>query len=177
MLVGSLLSSLFVTERHRAKAGSVGFAIPTMVEITVPDTSIEPLVTTNMTGRFLATKVARQGYVRMGFHECELVHEGVIVNALHSIVSSLGVERDWANRSPTVELAVYKMLAAGYRPLTVVTNQPDLKAPEGVTVRFNPDVHGTLLCAEPRMTGLHIRVKDHVGVIAHHVDKAFVVVA
>lgn len=177
MLVGSLLSSLFVTERHRAKAGSVGFSIPTMVEITVPDLSIEPLVTTNMTGKFLPTRVAKQGYVRMGFHECELNHEGVVVGALYSALSALGVERKWNNTATTVELAAYKMLSAGYRPLTVVTRDLEVKAPEGIVVRYNPDVPGTLLCAEPRMTGLHIRVKDYIGVVAHHVDKAFVVVA
>jgi hypothetical protein len=147
-----------------------------MVEVTVPDMSIEPLVTTNMVGQFLPTRVSKQGYVRMAFHKCEPDKEGLVVNSLYSVLKSLGVERGWPNTSPTVELAAYKMLAVGYRPLNVVTNQPDLKAPEGLSVRIDPSVQGTLLCAEPRMTGLHIRVKDYVGVVAHHVDKAFVVV-
>lgn len=174
----SLLAHLFVTERHRARAGNTGHARPCVSEVTITDNSIEPLMATNMSGVFLNTRISKQGYARFGFTEVDYTQEVDLLRALHSAVVANGKSLGWENNATSFEDAINKMAGNGIFPATIVAaKHPGIELHKDT--RFVQAPLGErvgLVLASPIEVGLYTRVRDHAGVLVHRADRAIVAV-
>jgi len=171
----SVLSQLFITERHRQRAANVGFSLPALLEHDV-QASVEPLLATNMRGTFLRTRVSRTGSVRSGFSECPIDKEPELLREFWNVLIKEGEQEGWDNTAPTVEEALEKLRKAGLTPKTLVVASDLDGAPEGLRVLKSELPGGALAAAEPEVTGIYTRVGDHVSIMAQRVNVALVVV-
>lgn len=172
------LSQLFITERHRPRAGAVGHSVPLASEIDVDDRSIEPVVVSTTRGTFLESRVSRHGYLRFGFSECRVDLEGKLVLELHGLLVELSKQHRWGSISPTPESAVQHMLANGEKPFHLAAG-PWLEVDEvgGARVLDVGMPQGVaLLVTSPVDAGLYTRIGDYVGLVAYRVNRAFVAV-
>lgn len=172
----SLLSQVFVTERHRQRAGDVGYAVPGMSEVYYGDAAIEPLLATNMKGSFLRTRVSSSGgYARFGYSAVPVEDEAVLIGELYKVLLDRAPVEGWQNVVSTVPEALVRMRSFGVRPCVILsataTPVDDLLAlpaplPEGAALVVGP--------AEG--AGLHTRIGAHVGILAQRVSTLFVAV-
>jgi hypothetical protein len=175
----TILSHLFVTERHRLKAGDVGHSVPLLSEIDVLDRSIEPLLVTSTRGTFLPTTVSQKGYARFGFTSCSPAQELELLVEFHRVLVERGRACNWGNVVSTMEEGLAVMNGFNLHPVFILMPKED-PAPtlEGVVVLNCPLPRGSALISTlPEIAGLHTRVGDYVGVMAKRVDKAFVAVS
>jgi hypothetical protein len=175
----SLFAHLFVAERHRQRAGEVGFAVPAFSEIEVGDANIEPLLATNMRGTFLRTRVARQGYARFGFSECPIEAEGKLLGEFYRVLVWAARHEQWQNLTSSEDQALTRIRELGFMPKIVVRAEgaPESAVPEGVyKVVADLPPGASLVVAPAPQAGLYTRVGEHMGLLAYHVDRAFVAV-
>lgn len=169
------LSQLFVTERHRLRAGNVGHSVPLASEIDLDDPALEPLMVTTTRGTFIQSRVAKGGYLRFGFSECPLDREGALVLGLHR---QLVAHSEVSCVVATPEQAAAQMRLNGETPFHLAAG-PWIEADEigGARVLDIGLPQGiALLMASPAKAGLHTRIGDYVGVLAFRVNRAFVAV-
>lgn len=172
----TLLSQMFVTERHRLRAGNVGHSMPLASEVDTNDRSIEPLMITTTRGTFLQSRVSRGGYARFGFSECTGDQEATLVREFHRMLVSRSKLNGWSCVAAGVGEAMGLMRGKGVKPCHLVAG-PWLKAAEDVKVLDAGFPDGVaLLAADPSVAGLHTRVGDYVGILAYRVDRCFVAV-
>lgn len=172
----TLLSQLFVTERHRLRAGYVGHAMPLASEIDVDDHSIEPLLITTTRGTFLESWVSRAGYARFGFSECPIEEEATLIREFHRVLVARSRVNGWGCVAATVGDALTLMRGRGANPCHVVAG-PWLNAMGNLKVLDAGFPEGAaLLLPEPSAAGLHTRVGDYVGILAYRVDRCFAAV-
>lgn len=175
----SLLSHLFVTERHRAKASAmVGHSTPYLSEFDVDNRDIEPLLATNMRGDFIRTRVARAGHVRFGYTELDWTKESALIAALHAAIVRNAEEEGWGNVVGTVDAAIERMVQTDFVPrLVLVASKEGLTVPESlVVVECEIPAGMALVAAHPLQTGLYTRIRNHVGVLAQNVDQSLTAV-
>jgi len=175
----TLLSEIFITERHRLRAGNVGYSMPLASEIDVDDRSIEPLMITTTRGTFLQSRVSAAGYARFGFSECPVNQEGALLQEFHRVLLSRIDANGWISAAPTVGEALRLMSSQGIKPRHLVGGPwlADGAAAREVKVLDAGFTEGSaLLIAEPAVAGLHTRVGDYVGVLAYRVNRCFVAV-
>jgi len=173
----SALSQLFIVERHRQRAANVGFSVPAMGECQVPeDASVEPLLTTNMGGNFLLTRVSGEGYARHGFYECPLDQETLLLSEFCRTLVKEGSRAGWDNTSDSIQGALERMRRAGLTPAVVVVPEELLDPPEGLRVVISALPCKALVVADPKDAGSYVRIGGHVSILAQSVDRAFVVV-
>lgn len=177
MFVFSSLSRLFITERHRQRAGDVGFSIPALSEVELqPDA--KPLLATNMRGAFVPTSVSMQGYARYGFSECPLDQESDLLLAFHRSLLEVSTKESWSNRASSVEEALTLMPKLGFEPKILIgPDSVEMAVGNLAIVKSNLPEGTALLSAHPHHTGSYTRVGDYVGILAQRVNRAFVVVA
>jgi hypothetical protein len=171
--VFSALSQLFTVERHRPRAGEVGFSVPAITEIDVADGDIEPLLATNMRGGFLRTRVSRAGTARYGYSECALDQEPALFRVFYQTLVREAEREGWGTVR-TVSEACELMTLRGVRPAVVV-------APEALETGLRCLVSelppgAALVSAGPVASGVYTRIGNYVGILAYRVDKVFVVV-
>jgi hypothetical protein len=172
----TLLSQLFVTERHRLRGGEVGHSVPLASEVDVGDRSIEPLMISTTRGTFLESRVAKGGYARFGFSECGIAAEAGLVQEFHRVLVARTEVNGWPSLVGSVDDALRVMLGHGVKPGHLVAGAW-LEPGAGVPVLDGGFPGGTaLLVAEPAGAGLHTRVGDYVGILAYRVDRCFVAV-
>jgi hypothetical protein len=177
----SILSQLFVTERHRPRSGGVGFSLPVFGEQTVKE-NIEPLLVTNMRNEFVQTQKSRDGYARYGFSECPLEKEEELFLKFFEALIREGHKNGWGNVTLTLSLALERMSQNGIYPSCLVmgNNNEEVNstafAKERVFIADSLPKPTALLVAQAPFAGTYNRIGDHVGVLAQHADKAFVVV-
>lgn len=176
MFVFSPLARLFVTERHRQRAGVVGFSVPALSEAFVGDINSDPLLVTNMRGSFVRTRVSREGYARYGFCECSLDLEGDLMLALYQGLRTASENEGWGNRVSSIEEAVELQQKTGLVPKTLVVSDGVEVKFDGLVVRSPLPEGAALLATDQQHTGYYTRVGDHVGILAHNVNRTFVVV-
>ena len=175
----SLLSHVFVTERHRPRAGQVGFAVPAFSEIDVGEDNIEPLLATNMRGTFLRTRVSLHRQARFGFSECGLAQEGALLREFHRVLVATAANENWTNVTSSIPEALERMQSFGTAPKLVLlpANSSDFEPPAGVLPMLIDLPDGAaLVVASPQLAGLHTRIGDHVGILAQRVNMTFVAV-
>jgi hypothetical protein len=166
----TLLAHLFVAERHRPRASTVGFSRPYLSEIDVEDRSIEPLLATNSQGKFLNTHVSKLGYARFGYTECTPDDEGKILVELHKALAQLYVCASDAKSGLDL------MRGGGVTPRVVVSDTgEDVDGVVGVRCQEFPK-GCALIIAPAEGAGLYTRIGSSVGVLAKRVDKCFVAV-
>lgn len=171
MFAPTVLSQLFVTERHRPKADDVGFSVPAISEIDV-EGEIEPLLASNMRNSFLRTHVSSHGTVRYGYSECPLEQEGALLGVFYRILSREASE-DWGTVR-TVAEACDRMKRAGLTPAVVVQPEPvDDSLP---VLTANIPEGCSLVVAKPEQAGIYTRIGEYVGILAYRIDSAFVAV-
>ena len=174
----SILSQLFVVERHRPRAGDVGHSVPALSEIEVAEgAQIEPLLVTNMRGTFLPTRVAKEGYIRHGYSECPPDQEGELLKELYRVLRAQG----WGNVAPTLTAACAIMDAHGLTPKTMVqSSELPSDYEDGCGVKVWGSDHlplgSALVVASPEAAGTYTRIGNHVGVVIQRADQTFVVV-
>ena len=172
------LAQLFITERHRPRAGVVGHSVPLASEIDVVDRALDPVLITSTRGTFLESRVSRMGYVRFGFSECPLEREGALVLELHRQLVRCAEAKGWDCVAACPADAAARMRMKGETPFHLVAG-PWLEEEEvgGARVLDVGLPSGiALLVTSPVRAGLYTRIGDHVGVIAHCVDRYFVAV-
>jgi hypothetical protein len=176
MFVFSSLSRLFITERHRQRAGEVGFSIPALSEVEL-GLEAQPLLATNMRGAFVPTNVSMHGYARYGFSECLLDQESDLLLAFYRSLLEESTKGSWSNKVSSVAEAITLMPKLGFEPKILIG--PASVEPVGNLAVVRSDLpEGTaILSAHPQNTGSYTRVGDYVGVLAQRIDRAFVVVA
>ena len=175
----SLLAHIFVTERHRPRAGQVGFSVPAFSEIDVGEDNIEPLLATNMRGTFLRTRVSLHRRARFGFSECGLAQEGALLRDFHRVLVETAAHEHWDNVVSSIPEALERMQGFGTAPKLVLLpeSSSDFEPPPGVLPLLIGLSHGTaLVVAAPNLAGLHTRIGDHVGILAQRVNMTFVAV-
>lgn len=175
----SLLSHVFVTERHRPRAGQVGFAVPAFSEIDVGEDDIEPLLATNMRGTFLRTRVSLHRQARFGFSECGLAQEEALLREFHRVLVETAAHENWTNVTSSIPDALERMQSFGTPPKLVLlpASSSDFEPPAGVLPMLIGLPEGTaLVVASPHLAGLHTRIGDHVGILAQRVNMTFVAV-
>jgi hypothetical protein len=176
----SLLSHVFVTERHRPRAGQVGFSVPAFSEIDVGEDNIEPLLATNMRGTFLQTRVSRHRQARFGFSECDLDRgEGALLCEFHKVLVQTAEHENWDNVTTSISDALERMQSFGTTPKLVLlpASSSDFEPPPGVLPMLAGLPEGAaLVVASPTLAGLHTRIGDHVGILAQRVNMSFVAV-
>lgn len=171
----SILSQMFVPERHRPRAGEVGFSVPAFSEVDVV-AGVDPLLATNMRGTFLKTRTSRQGTARFGFTECPLAHEEKLIQELYRVLRSTALEREWGTVA-SVPDACARITAAGLRPTLVVSSEsPGI---HGLRSLLTPSLvaGSALVIAQPEASGLYTRIGDHVGILVYRIHAAIVVVS
>lgn len=172
----SLLSHLFVTERHRPRKGDREFATPTLSEIEVDDPTIEPLLATNMRGTFLPTKISSQGYARFGYSPCTPDEEVNLIKELHRVLVEVGIRREWNNTAHSVPEALDKMTHFGVIARVVIVARgakPDVA--EGFPViEAGLDEGCALLLATAPRCGLYTRIQDHAGLLIYRANTSFI---
>jgi hypothetical protein len=174
----TLLSEIFITERHRLRAGQVGYSMPLASEVDVQDRSIEPLLITTTRGTFLQSRVSSAGYARYGFSECSVKQEGTLLQEFHRVLLDRTNVNGWRSAASTVGEALRVMSDHGVKPYHLVGGPWLGGGPGDVRVLDGGFSDGlALLVAEPSAAGLHTRVGDYVGVLAYRVDRCFVAVA
>jgi len=175
----SVLSQLFVVERHRPRAGAVGFSVPALGEMEVIDeANVEPLLVTNMRGTFVRTRVASGGYVRYGFSECPIDQELDLLKEFFRVLNREGVRYDWSNTTGSIPEAIEKMTQNGLVPKSLVVPF-DFKIEEKFKELriFSLDLPGkALLVAQPQVAGYYTRTGEYVGISAQQVNAAFILV-
>ena len=177
LIVLTLLSHLFVTERHRAVAGNVGLRVPLMSEIDVPDRSCEPLLVTNAKGSFLPTVVAKLGYVRFGFSKCSPDQEPRLLVEFHRVLVERSRASGWGNVVSSIDEGV-SLLRSSNPLVFVVSSLEDPKLTEDgfVNLRCPLPSGAALLSTRPDVAGLYTRVGDSIGIVAKKCDTSFVAV-
>ena len=169
----SVLAQVFLTERHRQRAGHVGFSLPAFSEIEAsPD--IEPLLATNMKGTFLRTRVSSFGHARFGFSEMEVSNEPLLLLELHRVLVVQASKEGWHNVVSTVPEALSRMSEFGIKPSVVLSAGPEVEDVRGLPVAFPEGV--ALVVGPAEAVGLHTRIGGHVGILAYRVSTAFVAV-
>ena len=173
----TLLSHLFVTERHRAVAGNVGLRVPLMSEIDVPDRTCEPLLVTNALGTFLPTVVAKLGYVRFGFSKCQPDQEPGLLVEFHRVLVERGRANGWGNVASSVEEGI-RLMRSNNTLVFVITSLEDPALTEDgfVNLRCPLPSGSALISTRPDVAGLYTRVGDSVGIVAKKCDSSFVAV-
>lgn len=174
----TLLSHLFVAERHRLKAGDVGFKVPLMSEIDVSDRSIEPLLVTSARGTFMPTVVSKLGYVRFGFSKCQPDQEPGLLVEFHRALVERSRANAWGNVVSTLEEGVGLMRSLNIPLVFVLSSVDDPKLAEDgfVNLRCPLPSGSALISTRPEVAGLYTRVGDSVGIVAHNCDTSFVAV-
>jgi hypothetical protein len=170
----STLAQIFLTERHRQRAGNVGYSLPAFSEIeAAPD--IEPLLATNMKGTFLRTRLSSLGHARFGFSEIDVAQEAVLLLELHRVLVAQAAKEGWRNVVSTVPEALSRMREFGIKPSVLLAAAPEVEGIQGVPVACFPE--GVALVVGPaEAVGLHTRIGAHVGILAYRVSTAFVAV-
>jgi len=172
----SILSQLFITERHRQRAANVGFSLPALLEHDTRDPDIEPLLATNMGGMFLRTRVSSTGCARSGFSECPLDNEPALLHEFCRVLIAEGEREAWGNTVSTVSEGLDKVQRAGLTPTALVSVSKQPEVPEGLRAFTSELPCEALIAAQPGVTGLYTRIGDHVSILAQKVSTAFVVV-
>jgi hypothetical protein len=172
----SVLSQLFVTERHRQRTNSsvavAGFSVPALSELEAAE-GIEPLLASNMRHGFLPTRVSSQGLVRYGFSECSVEQEEALLGVLYQALRREAVKGGWGTVG-TVSEACERMRGRGLEPAVVI--QPEPKD-DTLPVFSGPLPEGSsLVVAKPEAAGVYTRVGGYVGILVYRIDSAFVVV-
>lgn len=175
----TILSHLFVTERHRLKAGDVGHSVPLLSEIDVTDRDIEPLLVSSARGTFLPTKVSQRGYARFGFNHCTPAQELGLLVEFHRVLIERSRACNWGNVASDMETGLDIMRGSNLSPVFILMPKEDPPPSiEGVVVLNCPLPSGSALISTlPEITGLHTRVGDYVGIMAKRVDRSFVAVS
>lgn len=174
----TLMSHLFVTERHRPQAGKVGHRVPVLSEIDVTDRSIEPLLVSNAKGSFVPTVVAKLGYVRFGFSECQPDQESRMLMEFHRVLVDRSRSCGWGNVVSSIEDGLKLMRGTVAPPVFVLISRDD-PAPkeEGFVLLKCPLPSGSaLISTRPEIAGLYTRVGDSLGIVAKCCDASFVAV-
>lgn len=172
----SSLARIFITERHRQRAGHVGFSLPAMSEVEL-ESEAEPFLATNMRRSFLRTRLSRDNQARFGFSECPITEEDSLVSALFRAIAQCSAYEKWSNRASSVEEGLALMRTLGLEPKNVVLPKSTQLAIDGITMLPSHLPAGSaLITAAPQHTGSYTRVGDHLGILAQRVDRAFVVV-
>jgi len=175
--VFSVLAQLFVVERHRPRAGKVGFSIPTLGETLGVDSSIEPLLVTNMRGTFVRTHVSKDGCVRYGFSECTLDQEPNLLCEFYRTIIREGEKEGWGNKVDSIPQALEKMIGFGVTPKRLVVPLNFSGAYEGLEVIKSALPEGSaLVLSQSENAGNYIRTGDNVAIVAQRVSAQFVVV-
>lgn len=172
------LSQLFITERHRLRAGNVGHSVPLASEVDMDDRALEPLMVSTTRGTFLPSRIARDGFARFGFSECGIEREGALLLEFHKQLVQLSTAHGWECVVDSPEIAVSRMRDHGEIPFHLAAGPwievddiggarvLDVGLPQGLA----------LLVTTPSKAGLYTRIGDYVGVLAHRVDRFFVAV-
>ena len=171
----SALARIFVVERHRQRAGDVGFSVPAFSEVDLDPTS-EPLLATNMRNTFLRTRVSSQSVARYGYSECSLEDEHNLLHEFFRVLSAAIQHEGWSNRASSVEEGLEVMRSLGYAPMFLVTSG-SMGTEHSVEVLSIALPGGAaLISTSPNQTGYYTRIGGNVGVLAQRVDRTFVVV-
>ena len=172
----TLLARLFVPERHRPRAGTVGHSIPLASEVDVHEEALDPVMVTSTRGGFLVSRVASGGYVRFGFSDCGLDQEKVLLATFVQELVLKSHQNQWGCVVDTVEDAVDRMIEKGEAPVHLVTG-PWLTRREGLVVLDADLPEGqALLVTSPARAGIYTRIGDYVGVAAYKVDRRFIAI-
>jgi hypothetical protein len=168
----------------------VGLSVPVLGEYDITDTDIEPLLTTNMRGIFLSTRVSSKGSVRYGFFECPLDQEPDLLQEFYRVLIKEGALEGWSNVAHTVEEAFDKINKAAFSPTSLIMApgfakkmledvEPGSETPKAYkgAKLFTSDLPGNaLVVAQPEVAGCYVRIGDYVSILAQKVSAAFVVV-
>lgn len=173
----SVLSHLFVTERHRPKASNVGHAVPYLSEVDVASRAIEPLLVTNLRGEFVRTRVSKSSYVRFAYTELDWDKEPLLLQALHAAVVQNSIKEGWENVVDSIPAAIARMADTDFRARVVVSSDSSLQLPSDVTL-VNCDLPTgiALVFAHPVQNGTYTRIRNHVGVIVQNVSSSITAV-
>jgi hypothetical protein len=195
----SALACIFTTERRRQRQAAVGFSVPAMGEVRVPEDAM-PLLASNMRGTFLPTRRSGAGIGRYGFSPCRVEEEPLALSALYQALTELSTREGWANRCSDLTQAIERLRSSGFEPRSMVIPEQtlrdvcgpdcDLEAArrsmavqghvavvDGIRVLLSNLPGGAaLVCAAPEVVGLYTRVGDHLGVLVQRVDRAIMVV-
>lgn len=173
------LSRIFVTERHRQRAAEVGFSVPAFSEFGV-SSDTQPFLATNMRGTWLRTRLSVGGQARFGFSECSLDQESILLKEFYRVLVEASENENWTNKASTVEEGIVVMRRLGYEPKFVVSADKSgvTEVPTNGLMQLYTELPegAALITAHPQHTGYYTRVGEHLGVLAHRVDRAFVVV-
>jgi len=170
----STLARIFVTERHRRRAGDIGFSVPVMSEIEL-DVESGPLLVSNLRGTFLKSRPSSSGFARFAFMECPLEAEVDLFREFYRVLQGLSNSNAWPNRATSILEGVNKLRELGSQPKFVIASES--VEIEGLTsLTADLPVGSALITAHPQLTGMYTRIGDHLGILAQRVDRAFVVV-
>lgn len=176
----ALFAHIFVPERHRQRAGDVGFAVPAFSEVEYADgREIEPLLATNMRNTFVRTRVSTHGHARFGFSECEVDHEGELLCEFHRVLVETIRQEGWKNIASSVPTGIELLQSLGFAPKVVVVAPSDSgqAISDGVyQVVADLPTGAALVMALAAQVGLYTRVGNHMGLLAYRVDRALVAV-
>lgn len=186
----TVLERILVPERRRPRSGRTGFAIPALEETSVSETS-GPYLATNMRGMFVAPRRSTAGMVRYGFSPCTVEEEPLLLRELVRVLSSSP-----KNRCESLPEAIRRTVNPKFLTLSEPTlrkivgptydsevfrksmsQQGSVTVVEGMQVLLADLPEDTaLVSTSPADLGMYTRIRDYVGLLLQHVDRAIMVV-
>jgi len=183
----SVLSHLFVTERHRARGARSGFvSVPAMMELEGPKGEADPVVVSTARGKFVQTRKTSEGLYRFAFFPCSLEEEGEVPAQLLKSLWAMSLGSNWSNRHRTVSEAIQVMKESPFKPKTVVLPRALAESfagctlPEGtqafvvgglnILIASLPE-QSAIVATHPACLGVYARIGDHIGLQLYGVSQ------